>query len=126
MKKILLAVFISTSLVISATSFVPMAQAALTNSQISAILGLLSSFGADSSVIANVQASLTGGTTTTGGDQFCYNFTRNLTVGSNGGDVDALYARGRLSREAFSANCCLLVGHLRPQSARRGAWRACQ
>ncbi len=90
MKKILLAVFISTSFIISATSFVPMAQAALTNSQIQAVLGLLSAFGADQSVINNVQASLTGGTPTSSAPSFCHNFTRNLTVGSRGADVDAL------------------------------------
>lgn len=69
------------------------AQAALTQSQVDAIISLLQSFGADATTVANVNASLTGGTpvvtgTTTGGTS--YSFTRDLTVGSRGDDVSAL------------------------------------
>ncbi|MFA5996107.1 MAG: peptidoglycan-binding protein [Candidatus Paceibacterota bacterium] len=78
----------------SMLSLAPMAHAAsLTSAQVSSILSLLTSFGADASTIANVQASLTGGTpsttttTTTGGT--C-SFSRNLTVGSQGADVTCL------------------------------------
>ena len=59
----------------------------LTDSQIQALTSLITSFGADQSVINNVKASLTGsapvGTPSTGS----YNFTRSLTVGSTGADV---------------------------------------
>ncbi len=90
---------VATGLAIAASvlSLAPMAQAAaLTSSQVSAIVSLLQSFGADSATIANVQASLTGTpsstttgsmTTTTGTG---YTFTRDLTVGSTGADVTAL------------------------------------
>jgi|CXWL01.1.fsa_nt_gi peptidoglycan hydrolase-like protein with peptidoglycan-binding domain len=76
--------------------------ASLTSAQIQAILGLLSSFGADSSVIANVQTSLTGGTPSSGGSgssmpvnrenprPFCHTFSKDLTVGNSGDDVVAL------------------------------------
>lgn len=78
----------------SMLSLAPMAQAAaLTSAQIQSILSLLSSFGASSTVIANVQASLTGGTpsssTATSTSSSC-SFTRNLTVGSTGSDVTCL------------------------------------
>src|SRR3989344_6700668 len=49
----------------SMLAFAPIAQAALTSTQVSAIIALLTSFGADSTTIANVQASLTGGTPST-------------------------------------------------------------
>lgn len=69
------------------------AQAALTNDQVQAILSLLTSFGADSAVIANVNSALTGTATsgtTSGGTSstssstagFCHNFTTDLTIGS--------------------------------------------
>lgn len=64
--------------------------AGLTPSQISAIIGLLQSFGADQSVINNVQVVLNGGTPTSGGSSFCYNFNNDLTVGNSGADVSAL------------------------------------
>ncbi|MHB8710231.1 MAG: peptidoglycan-binding domain-containing protein [Minisyncoccota bacterium] len=64
--------------------------AGLTSSQISAIIQLLQSFGADQSVINNVQASLNGGTPTSNGASFCYNFNNDLTVGNSGADVSAL------------------------------------
>ncbi len=78
----------------SMLSLAPMAHAALTASQVQSILSLLTSFGADSATIANVQASLTGGTpstttttTTTGGS--C-SFSKDLTIGSTGMEVTCL------------------------------------
>ncbi len=78
----------------SMLSLAPMAHAALTSSQVQSILSLLTSFGADSTTIANVQASLTGGTpstttttTTTGGS--C-SFSKDLTIGSTGMEVTCL------------------------------------
>lgn len=78
----------------------PAHAAALTSSQVSAIISLLQSFGADAATIANVQASLTGqtttttttgGTTTTTTSGSCSTtFSRSLTVGSTGVDVMAL------------------------------------
>src|SRR3989344_6392329 len=52
----------------------------LTQSQISAIISLLQSFGADPSVIANVRAAL-GGTVFT--PMSCVSLTRDLTLGSH-------------------------------------------
>jgi len=52
------------ALVFSATFAVAQA-ASLTSDQVSAILNLLKSFGAEQSVISNVEASLTGGTPST-------------------------------------------------------------
>ena len=69
----------------------PAGAAALTQSQVDAIIALLQSFGADSATIANVQASLTGSApvvpSTPSGS---YTFTQNLTIGSTGADVTAL------------------------------------
>ncbi|NTV21977.1 MAG: peptidoglycan-binding protein [Candidatus Yonathbacteria bacterium] len=68
--------------------------AALTQSQIDAIVSLLQSFGADSQTIANVQASLSGGTptggSTTGGTTTgtcAYTFATNLKQGMTSTDV---------------------------------------
>jgi len=77
----------------SMLAFAPIAQAAaLTDAQVSSILSLLSSFGADASTIANVRASLTGGTpTSTGGStSSCSVGTADLTVGSKGAAVTCL------------------------------------
>lgn len=73
----------------------PQAKAALSASQVSAIISLLQSFGADAATIANVQASLTGGTPSGGSSSggsgaACYAWGRALTVGSVGADVKAL------------------------------------
>lgn len=71
------------------------ASAALTQDNINAIIGLLTSFGADASTIANVQASLTGGTpVNTGGSTVtsCDTFgtTSIVRVGSRGENVRAI------------------------------------
>jgi hypothetical protein len=74
------------------------ASAALTSSQVAAIISLLQSFGADATTIANVQASLTGGTPGTGGTgnyqgiPAGFTFTRNITVGTVSQDVVYLKA----------------------------------
>ncbi len=72
----------------------PSVQAAsLTSAQVSAIISLLQSFGADAATIANVQASLTGGTpapSTGGSGSACYAWATDLSVGSTGADVMAL------------------------------------
>ena len=77
----------------SMLSFAPMAHAAaLTDSQVSAIVSLLQSFGADSATIANVQASLTGGTpaSTVGSMASSCAFTKDLTMKSSGSEVTCL------------------------------------
>jgi peptidoglycan hydrolase-like protein with peptidoglycan-binding domain len=74
----------------SMLALAPMAHAALSSSQVQSILSLLSSFGADASTIANVQASLTGGTPVMTPPTSSYTFTRDLKVGSRGADVTAL------------------------------------
>lgn len=82
----------------------PVRAAALTSGQISSIIGLLQSFGADAATIANVQASLNGTaptaptaptmptTPSTGGSMACNAAigTQDLTVGSTGVHVMAL------------------------------------
>jgi len=80
----------------SMLSLAPIAHAAtLTDAQVQSILGLLTSFGANSATIANVQAALTGtavtsgSTTTTTGTSAC-SFSRSLTIGATGADVTCL------------------------------------
>lgn len=62
----------------------------LTDSQIQAIIGLLSSFGADSATIANVALALNGQPAAGTGANPSYAFTRDLDIGSRGEDVRAL------------------------------------
>ncbi len=69
-------------------SAAPVRAAALTDSQVQAIVALLSSFGADASVISNVQTALSGGTPATGPS--CYTFSYNLSLGATGPAVTAL------------------------------------
>ncbi len=74
----------------------PMASAALTESQIQAILSLLQSFGTDQAIVNNVNSSLRGLPTTGGGGgtAVCPNFTYNLYLGlddsETGGQVSEL------------------------------------
>jgi len=65
------------------------ASAALTESQIQAILGLLQSFGAEQTVVSNVNSSLRGLPTSVAvaEQSFCYTFNNNLNIGSSGSDV---------------------------------------
>lgn len=87
-------VAVALSLMVGAYAASSTAQAAsLTSSQVSAIISLLQSFGADAATIANVQASLTGGTpsgSTGGSTSVGCTFTRALTMGSSGADVTCL------------------------------------
>jgi peptidoglycan hydrolase-like protein with peptidoglycan-binding domain len=71
--------------------------ASLTSSQVQSILSLLSSFGADSATIANVQAALTGG-------NFCYNFSTNLRIGNSGSAVTALQTALQKDGESVVVN----------------------
>src|SRR3972149_2608199 len=66
------------------------ASAALTESQIQAILSLLQSFGADQTVVVNVNNSLRGLPTTGGGGTGapCPNFTYNFYLGLNDSETD--------------------------------------
>ena len=81
MKQFIVAVFVS----VAVFSFAPAVTyaAGLTSSQVQAIISLLQSFGADSSVIADVQAALTG-TTPVGtgtGTGSCVDLSNNLYAG---------------------------------------------
>jgi hypothetical protein len=81
----------------------PARAAGLTSAQINAIIGLLQSFGADQSVISNVQVAL-GGTSNTGSTQaFCHTFNKNLRIGDFDSDIGDVYALHQtLIREGFS------------------------
>jgi len=70
----------------------PAFAAGLTSTQVDAIITLLQSFGADSSVISNVQSALTGTPSTggTGSTTTACTFTRSLTLQSQGADVTCL------------------------------------
>ncbi|MDP3784771.1 MAG: peptidoglycan-binding protein [bacterium] len=83
----------STALFVSGASIaMPLvANAALTESQITSILSLLDSFGVDSATRTNVNASLRGQPTTPAAPSAgACSFTQNLTVGSKGDDVKCL------------------------------------
>ena len=89
MKKYYLASIFSLGILFSPILVSNVEAAGLTPSQISSVIGLLQAFGADQSVIHNVQIALTGSTGTVNSG-FCYTFNTDLTVGSNGSDVSAL------------------------------------
>ncbi len=77
----------------SMLAFAPMAQAAgLTQSNIDAIIALLTSFGADSTTVSNVKASLTGGTPVSTGESMSSSceFKKDYTIGSSGAGVTCL------------------------------------
>ncbi|MEK7157065.1 MAG: peptidoglycan-binding domain-containing protein, partial [Patescibacteria group bacterium] len=94
MKKYILGAVLSFGILVSPVFAPQVAAAGLTSTQVQAILSLLSSFGADQSVINSVQTSLAGGPPATGGGStFCHDFYNNLTIGSTdkgSGDVSAL------------------------------------
>src|SRR3989344_5476442 len=103
MKKIFFSLLIVGSLL--APSF---AEAALTQGQINAILGLLRSFGAETQIVSQVQATLEGRTPVTPTPvppAFCYTFTRNLGVGAQNADVtnlvSVLVKEGILNRDEW-------------------------
>ncbi len=88
-------VAVALSLFAGAFAAAPAQAAALSQSQISAIVSLLQSFGADATTVANVTASLNGqptsGTgTSTGTGGACPALSRSLQEGSTGADVMAL------------------------------------
>jgi peptidoglycan hydrolase-like protein with peptidoglycan-binding domain len=95
MKKSLIAFIASLAMIATLGAGSAAQAAALTATQISAIVSLLQSFGADATTVANVTASLngqptTGATTATTVTTSGYNFAKDLTVGSRGADVTAL------------------------------------
>lgn len=88
---------VTVAIVFSFVATINVAQAAaLTSGQISSIVSLLQSFGADATTIANVQASLNGmptsgsGSTSGGSMSGSCTFTRDLTLGATGADVTCL------------------------------------
>ncbi len=88
-------VAVAVAIVFSFVATINVAQAAaLTQTQISSIVSLLQSFGADAATIANVQASLNGQPTTptapSAPSTSSCTFTRDLTLGSKGDDVTCL------------------------------------
>ncbi len=92
------AVATSLAMAVSVVGALPVHAASLTQSQVQSILSLLSSFGADSATIANVQAALTGqpstsgstGSSTSGSSMSSCSFTMDLHMGSSGSDVTCL------------------------------------
>lgn len=61
--------------------------AGLTTVQINAIISLLQSFGADAATVANVNASLTGTTPSSGTQAWCHTFSTNLKKDDEGSEV---------------------------------------
>lgn len=74
------------ALTVVAVSASPASAAGLSAGNIAAIIGLLQSFGADAATIANVQASLSGGTPSAPAASTAM-FTTTLQVGSTGAQV---------------------------------------
>ncbi|MBI2409795.1 IPT/TIG domain-containing protein [Candidatus Kaiserbacteria bacterium] len=98
MKKYILGAVLSFGILVSPA----FTQAAtLTDAQIGAILSLLSSFGADSAIIANVKSTLTGGSTQTTTGQWCHTFNSNLGIGARSQEISALQTV--LAKEGFDA-----------------------
>jgi hypothetical protein len=101
-KLLLLGVAIVMATVVSVAGFpVPASAAELTTQQISAIMTLLQAFGADQSVVNNVQAALTGQPVTPPtAPQWCYTFNRDLQIGNNGNAIFQLQTA--LEKEGFN------------------------
>jgi len=93
-----------TAVLVTAVLCSPIAVSAssLTSTQISAIISLLSAFGADSATIANVQNVLNGNTPSINASPvaWCHVFNTNLGVGSLGNEVAALHRA--LNKEGFN------------------------
>ena len=66
--------------------------ASLTSAQIDAVLSLLQSFNVPASTVDNVRTALQGGTPVISGTSSAssYTFSRNLTIGAKGSDVQSL------------------------------------
>ena len=90
------------------------ASAALTLDQISAIVSLLQSFGADSTAIAKVQMVLGGGSSAPVA-QSCPGLSRSLTLGSRGDDVLRLQ-KHLTDKGFFTANATGYYGFLTAQA----------
>jgi PKD repeat protein len=90
--------FLGMALPASAMMPLPPSTSALTTAQISAVISLLQSFGADQAIVANVQAALGG---IVSSDISCIALSRNLTLGAKGTDVsnmqNYLIAKGHLA-----------------------------
>lgn len=88
---------VAVAIALMSTIAVAPAKAALTQTQISSIVSLLASFGADAATIANVTAALNGqatpgsgtGTGTNPNAGTCPALTRDIQQGSSGADVKA-------------------------------------
>jgi hypothetical protein len=89
----------ATILVLGGTAL-PAHAAGLNSQQISSIIGLLQSFGADQSVINSVQVALGGTPSTT--TNSCYTFSTNLRVGMSGSAVTALQTALKKDGESVS------------------------
>ncbi len=79
----------------------------LTQEQIAAVLGLLRAFGADQSVIANVELSLTGGVLPPPSAERCHTFNTNLGIGDRGSEVNALVTI--LKKEGMMSQPAMLI-----------------
>lgn len=90
---------------------VSVAQAAsLTSDQVSAILNLLKSFGAEQSVITNVETSLTGGTPSAGGNTGGWQYAPGQSASTTPG------IPGKGENRSDRAKCVLLARNLRQGS----------
>jgi hypothetical protein len=69
----------------------------LTSAQVSAIINLLQAFGADASVVANVQTVLNGGTPAATSGSWCHTFEKNLKIDDSG--IEVWYLARALKRE---------------------------
>ena len=95
MKKLILGTIIGMFAVASVAS-----AAGLTQQQIDAVLGLLRAFGADATVVANVESALTGQTVPTAPAVWCHSFNTNMGVGHRGIEVAELHTA--LKKAGFS------------------------
>ncbi|MCX6723527.1 MAG: hypothetical protein NT094_05740 [Candidatus Staskawiczbacteria bacterium] len=73
--------------------------AGLTSVQVSAIISLLQSFGADATTIANVQTALNGDTPVIIPNTWCHTFNANLGVGQKAGNPEVKALMEALKKE---------------------------